>query len=325
MKKKGGLVLSLSVSGIAVFWLVQKVSLQEAAQAMQQVNYFWWMSSALIYLVGFFPRGVRWRLMLSAVKKVSFFDSTRIVVLGYAANNLLPFRLGEVVRAYVMGNKNNISRITCIGSIGAERVIDGIVIVSLLGISMISLTVSGDQAEVLKKIFLTCGAVFLSAICLLVLVLINAEKILKRGENIFGNTGVAILEKLIHSLSFFRTRKILINILILSIFIWLIEGAMFVLILWDMGFKNPLTTGYFCLGIINLGILLPSAPGYVGVYQAAAVFAFLAIGYGESAGLSYGLLVHIAQYVPITIIGIIIFIHFGYRANEFYKTVTRTS
>jgi uncharacterized membrane protein YbhN (UPF0104 family) len=104
----------------------------------------------------------------------------------------------------------------------------------------------------------------------------------------------------------------------------LIEGAMFVLIAWDMGLKDPIASGYFFLGIINLGILLPSAPGYIGVYQAASVFAFLALGYSKSEGLAYGLLIHIAQYLPVTIVGVLIFIHFGYRFSELYKTVSYT-
>jgi uncharacterized protein (TIRG00374 family) len=325
MKKKIGLVISLAISGIAIFWLIQRVNLREVEQAMKQINYFCWFSAALIYLLGFLPRGLRWQLMLSTIKKVSLADSTQIVALGYAANNVLPFRLGEVVRAYIMGNKNNISKITCLASIATERVIDGIVLVSLLGLSMIFLSVTIQSAEALKHILFTCGAIFLSAVFIMVLVLIFSEKALQIGKSFFGHIGVEILEKLIHSLSFLRTKKILFNIVLLSIIVWLIEGAMFVLILWEMGLRNPVTGGYFCMGIVNMGILLPSAPGYVGVYQAASVFAFLALGYSESAGLAYGLLVHIAQYIPITIIGGFIFIHFQYRFSEFYKTILRTS
>jgi uncharacterized protein (TIRG00374 family) len=125
MKKKGGLILSLGVSIAAIIWVMQKVNIQSVAEAMKQTHVIYWVSAILIYLIGFFPRGLRWQLMLSKIKSVSFSDSTQIVILGYAANNLLPFRLGELVRAYVMGIKNNISKITCLGSIGAERVMDG--------------------------------------------------------------------------------------------------------------------------------------------------------------------------------------------------------
>ncbi len=83
--------------------------------------------------------------------------------------------------------------------------------------------------------------------------------------------------------------------------------------------------GLFCLGITNLTILLLSAPGYVGVFQAASVFAFLALGYSESTGLAYGLIVHLAQYVSITIIGFLVFDRFGYRFGEFYKTISSTT
>jgi len=322
MKKKSGLILSLGVSGIAVFWLIRKVNFQEFELAVKQVNYLCLFSASLIYLLGFFPRGLRWQLMLSTIKKITLTDSTQAVVLGYAANNVLPFRLGELVRAYAMGNKNNISKVTCLGSIAAERVLDGIVIVSLLGLSMISLTALIQQAQALKHILLTSGFIFLFAVFSLILTLVYSEAILKLWKRFLGQTGLAVLGKIIHSLSFLRSRKILFQVIFLSIVIWLIEGAMFVLILWAMNFENPVSAGYFCLGIINLGILLPSAPGYIGVFQAASVFAFLTLGYHESAGLAYGLLVHLAQYIPVTLIGIFIFIRFGYRFSEFYNTIS---
>jgi len=325
MKKKSGFILSLIVSGIAIIWLIQKVNIQEFQHTIKQINYLWWLFSALIYLFAFFPRGLRWQLMLSTIKKVPLADSTQVVVLGYAANNLLPFRLGEIVRAYIMGNKNSISKITCLGSIVAERVIDGIVIVCLLGMSMILLTSTIQQTEALKQIFFTSGIIFLSAVFLLILILIYSKTILKIGKRFFGQSEQAFLEKIVNSLNFLRTKRILFQTLLLSIFVWLIEGAMFALVLWVMGFKNPVAMGYFCLGIVNLGILLPSAPGYIGVYQAASVFAFLALGYSESAGLAYGLLIHTAQYIPITLIGITIFHRFGYRFSNFYKNISGTT
>jgi len=324
MRKKSGLILSIGISGIAVFWLISKVNLDEVEHAVKQINYFWLLSSAFIYLLGFFPRGLRWQLMLSKIKKVSVADSTRIVIIGYASNNLLPFRLGEVVRAYIMGNKKNISKITCLASIATERIIDGIVILFLLGASMVFLTSVIQQTEALHQILLTGGVVFLSAVILLILVLLFSEAIPKIWKSYIGHTGLAFIEKTIHSLSFFRSRTILFQTLFLSILIWLIEGLMFVLILWSMGFNHPVATGYFCLGIINLGILLPSAPGYIGVFQAASVFAFLALGYSESSGLAFGLLVHFVQFIPVTLIGIIFLSHYGYRFNEFYKAVSST-
>ncbi len=322
MKKKSGLIISLGISFIAIIWLLQKVNWPEVEQAFKQVNFFWWLASAFLYLLGFFPRGLRWQLMLSTVNKVSIKDSLQIVVLGYASNNILPFRLGEVVRAYIMGTKNNMSRLTCLASIAAERIIDGIVILSILGISMISLTAAIQHTGRIQQILLTGGAVFLSAVITLILLLVFSDRILKIWKSVIGQTGLVPLEKIINSFSFLRTRKILFQVLTLSILIWLLEGGMFILILWVMDFNNPVAMGYFCMGIINLGILIPSAPGYVGIFQAASVFSFLALGYGESTGLAYGLLVHLAQFIPITLIGIFIFIRFGYSFGSFYKSIS---
>ncbi len=317
MKKR--FILGLLLSSIAIFWLIQKVELNEVIDTIRDVNYFFFVSAGIIYLVGFLPRGLRWQLMLSTVKKVSVSDSTQTVVLGYAANNILPFRLGEVVRAYAMGNKNNISKITCLGSIATERVLDGIVIVSLLGISMLSLTDRIQGMRVTNQIFLIGGTIFLLSILVLFIMAKFSEVILKLWKNIIGNFGYGFLEKMINSLKFFRSKGLLFKVSLLSITVWLIEGSMFVLILWIMGLENPVIMGYFCLGIINLSILLPSVPGYFGVYQAASVFAFLTFGYSKSTGLAYGLIIHLAQYIPITLAGVVIFLKFGYKFSDFYN------
>lgn len=321
MKGKKRFILGLLLSGVAIFWLIQKVDINEVAGAIKDVNYFFFILAGMIYLLGFLPRGLRWQLMLSTVKKVSVSDSTQTVVLGYAANNLLPLRLGEIVRAYVMGSKNGISKITCFGSIATERVLDGIAIVSLLGISMLSLTGRIQEMTVTNQIFLIGGTIFLLLILILFIMAKFSEAILRLWKSIIGNFGYDFLEKIINSLEFFRSKGLLFKVSLLSIIVWLIEGSMFVLILWVMGLENPVMMGYFCLGIINLSILLPSVPGYFGVYQAASVLAFLTLGYSESTGLAYGLIVHFAQYIPITLTGVVIFSRFGYAFGDFYRTI----
>jgi uncharacterized protein (TIRG00374 family) len=325
MKKTGGLIVSLGISGVAIVWLVSKIDLLEVRLVVQQMNLTWVAAAAGIYLIGFLPRGLRWQLMLSTVKQVSLPESTRVVVMGYAANNILPFRLGEVVRAYIMGNKNNISRTTCLGSIATERIIDGIVILLLLGGSMVFLPSAVQREEGLQKILLTGGVVFLAAVAVLALVLVFSEKIPGLWKKHIGTRGLAFIEKSIHSVSFLRSKHLLLQTISLSILVWLFEGLMFVLILWAMGIDNPVASGYFCFGIINLGILIPSAPGYVGVFQAASVFSFLALGHSEASGLAFGLLVHFLQFIPVTLVGIAIFLRYGYRFNEFYKAVSGTS
>jgi uncharacterized protein (TIRG00374 family) len=322
MKKRTGLILCMGISCIAIVWLIQKVDWRDVQHTVRQVNVFWLISAAIIYLLGFFPRGLRWKLMLSPSGSVPLSESTQVVMLGYAVNNLMPFRLGELARAYLMGIKSNISKITCLGSIAAERIIDGIVIVMLLGLSSIFLTTTSRHADASGEVLLLGALIFLCAAIFMILSLTFSDAIIDSWKRLFGQRGLSFIENIIQSLVFLRTRRLLLRILILSVLIWLLEGSMFVLILWVMNYPHPVLAGYFCFGFVNLGILAPSAPGYFGVFQAASVFAFLSLGYSESAGLAYGLLVHLAQYIPITIIGVILLIRYGYRFGEFYKSIS---
>ncbi|MEM3101468.1 MAG: lysylphosphatidylglycerol synthase transmembrane domain-containing protein [Candidatus Nitrosotenuis sp.] len=321
MKAKGKLIFGLLLSSIAILWIIWKVDFREVVETIKHINFFFFIFAGIIYLIGFLPRGLRWQLMLSTITKVSVYDSTETVVLGYAANNLLPFRLGEVVRAYVMGNRNNVSKVTCLGSIATERIFDGVVIVSLFGLSILYLEGEIHEMTVLNQIFFAGGVIFLLSIFSLFIFVKFSEIVLRLWKKTFGSFGQDFLVKVLKSLEFFHNKGLLLKVLILSIIIWLIEGSMFVLILWVMGLENPVIMGYFCLGVVNLSILLPSVPGYFGVFQAASVFAFLTLGYSKSTGLAYGLIIHLAQYIPITLAGVVVFFKFGYKFNDFYKTI----
>jgi uncharacterized protein (TIRG00374 family) len=108
------------------------------------------------------------------------------------------------------------------------------------------------------------------------------------------------------ALAFFRDPKRALGVVILSALVWLVEGSVFVLVISSLGVKDPWMAGYFMLAIVNLGILLPSAPGYVGVFQACGILAFEALGLPREQGLAASLLIHICQFLPITVIGLLL-------------------
>src|SRR5690349_15122766 len=93
-----GLVISLAIVAL----LLWRVDLTGVLRDIRQLGWVHWGIGAGIYLTSFLPRGWRWKIMLPESDRLPLGWVTRAVVIGYAANNLLPFRLGEVVRSYIV-------------------------------------------------------------------------------------------------------------------------------------------------------------------------------------------------------------------------------
>lgn len=267
-----------------------------------------------IYLSGFMMRGWRWRVLLGrgAVGAwLGLWTATGGVVIGYAANNLLPGRLGEVARAEAIARRCGVDRVTALASILVERVLDGLALVFLLFLGAWGRDLP-PWADVVKWSGL---GIFIGALAFLAgvgatgpwwrariagLVVTVQRPILRSCLNLAtrGLEGVMLL---------WRDRWLPPVLFGASLLVWSIEGAMFWAGFWALGIPESARSAAFLLGIVNLGLLIPSSPGNLGVFQYFSVLGLQALGSSRTVALNYGLLLHACQYVPITLIGLLLF------------------
>ena len=125
-------ILGFVLSFAAIFWLFLKVDLALLRKSFLDLETVWLSVMALIYLCGFVIRGIRWRFMLLPIKQVGIRIATEGVFVGYTGNNILPARAGEFLRAIFLGNRESISKMSVLGTVFMERILDGLVIVGIL-------------------------------------------------------------------------------------------------------------------------------------------------------------------------------------------------
>src|SRR3990172_3660263 len=111
------------------FW---RTDLGELGAALAQANYWWVVPAVAIWFVSAAFRSLRWHYLLRRLANLSTRTLYPIVIIGYMANNLLPLRTGELVRAYVLGERHGVSKMSALGTIAVERVFDGVVLVGFL-------------------------------------------------------------------------------------------------------------------------------------------------------------------------------------------------
>ena len=124
--------IGMAISLIALVWAFQNIHLAEVWTELQKIHYLLLVPSFLLVLFSLWARAVRWRLLFHPTPYLNLLRFFFIVNIGYLANNLLPLRAGEFVRAYLVGNAAGISKARAISTVLVERVMDTMVVVLFL-------------------------------------------------------------------------------------------------------------------------------------------------------------------------------------------------
>jgi uncharacterized membrane protein YbhN (UPF0104 family) len=163
-------VLGLAFGAVTLFAATRGVSTADLKLAFSRVD-GWWVGAALAAYAAALPmRGFRWALLLNQISPESQTTALEATIVGFAANYLLPARLGELFRADYLKRISGLSRTAAIGSIGVERTVDGLTVLGLLALGLIWSGIGADfghgaiRSMMLLGVLIFGGvAVFLSA------------------------------------------------------------------------------------------------------------------------------------------------------------------
>lgn len=307
-----GIILSVIFLGLALY----TVNLDELRKALASANYLFVLPAVLITLTGYILRTLRWKLILDPTKRIPVRRLFPVLMIGFMMNNVLPARLGEFARAYTLGNRENISRTLSLTTILLERVLDGITLLLFLGVVSVLLPPPpGTDYQRVQYIQMVALAIFAIAAGGIVLLLVReswfwaiARFFTHRLPGRFGTRIEALLQSFVMGLHALRSPRRLLGIAIVSILVWSCEAFSYLLIM--EGFNLGLTpfafasAAIFLLVIVNLGIMVPSGPGYVGTFEAFGKLALLPFGVSTAVATAIPVVSHVAQWLLVTGIGI---------------------
>ena len=164
----------MGVAGTALFLglFFWRTDLGELADALAKADY-WWVGPAVgLWFVAAWFRSLRWRYLLLHLEGISTAALYPVLVVGYMANNLLPLRTGELVRAYILGERHRVSKLSALGTIALERLFDGLVLVPVLVLVGVFLGFSSD----LRVLAIAMAAVFAVALALFLAVATSPQR-----------------------------------------------------------------------------------------------------------------------------------------------------
>ncbi len=303
--------LGLLISALFLAFAFRGQDLGGIRDALRQADYVWLLPALACYFAGVWVRAIRWSVLLRPVVRVRARDVFPIVVVGYTANNVLPLRTGEFVRAYLLGQRHGVRKTAALATIAVERLFDGL---TMLGFMLAATSVISFTAPLRR---LAVGAFLLFAGILAVLVVLTLagagrDRLLRlvlrplpagvaaRFERLAGSflSGLGVL-----------TRKTDLALVAgTSLLAWGLEASMYGTIARGFGGELAAAMGVAAIllttGVANLATLIPASPGYVGTFETGVLLVVDgALGVPEAVALSYAILVHAALYLPITLWG----------------------
>ncbi len=303
--------LGLAISAVFLAIAFRGQQPAEVWAILRQADLAWLVPALVLFAIGVLVRAVRWSVLLRPVAPLSAREVLPVLLAGYTANNILPLRTGEIVRAFLLGSRFGVRRSAVLGTIAAERLFDGL---TMLGFLLAAMTVVSPTPE-LRRIAVAAALVFALAIAVLAAMLLAGDAWRRRLDLVLrplppGLAGRirSIASAFLEGLGALSRRGDLALVTATSVVAWGFEVAMY----WALGraFGDPLAAlltpaaSVLTTAVANLATLVPAAPGYVGTFEAGVRLVVEgALGAPRALTLSYALLVHAALWFPVTVVG----------------------
>ncbi|MCX7919608.1 MAG: flippase-like domain-containing protein [bacterium] len=331
--------IGLIISVLCIIYFIKGINWREAWQIMRTAQYIWLIPATVVFLFSFWLRAVRWQIFIDPVKHLPVKRLLPSLMIGFMGNSVLPARLGELIRPYVLGKKEKLSISAALATVVIERIFDGICMLFLLAIVLLffapTISSSTDSFISLPKIqaiSYTFLAVNIAILFFLYLLKKYPEKLVALFTKLFGFLPEHWLEKLTHLLYSFvdglhilHQPKQIILASFYSLAVWLTVALEILFVQYAFGLGSlSWSAPIFVMIIIAIGVMLPSAPGYVGPYHAACRSALVLLGVDVNIAVGFAVILHASQVIPIIAIGFYYLWREGLSLSEVSNSVTST-
>ena len=312
--KKWQVGLGVLISIVFIWFALRGLHLDEFWDSVKQANYIWLVPGIGVYFVGVWVRAWRWHYLLGPIKKIPTKTMFPITAIGYMGNNIYPARAGEALRAVILKRKEGVSVSASLATIIVERIFDGVVMLAFVFVNLPELArLTGSSGFVgnIQQVAVIGTGVFLGALAVFLLAAMFPRVTEKFGLWFIDRLTpkrlheriISLMNKFLDGLASLRSPFNVLMVFFTSVIIWLLETGKY----WFVMHAFDFSVSFFALmlmnGIVNLATTIPSAPGYIGTFDAPGIAVLTAYGVEHSVAAGYTLVLHVALWLPITLLG----------------------
>ena len=296
--------LGIGISLLAGFILLRSVDVGAALDVLAGADLRWVALMLVTSLIDVGARGARWRWLLRPIKVIPYRRMLGYTYIGYLANNVLPARLGELVRSHAAGEGEGLSRTTVLGTVVVERIVDTVIVVGLAALSVVVLSVRGimTSAVLLGAAFVALLVIGLG-VAMALHRLPGADRVsafMARWPRI-----VDLASRLREGLAVAGKPGTLLGAVVFSAIAWTASILTFLAAGQAIGIELSLAQGALLTSGIALAMIVPSGPGYLGTFELTAVGILTTFGVDPDAAFAMALLAHAMNLVVTSVGGVI--------------------
>ena len=306
-------IFGIAISGALLLWALRGVDLAEVAARLRAARPLPLAIAAVLATLTFPVRLVRWRLLLRRDDggTLPVLPMWHAVAIGFMANNLLPFRAGEMVRVVAATRLARTGFGAAFSSIAVERIFDALTVVALLSVGLLAsslphgVTIGGISLAQAARVSGALAGVALGAAALLVAFPQAAEGVVRRVLPGGGLTDriVAMIEGIRTGLSALRSPGRLVGVVFWSLALWTLNALSFWIAFSAFSIPVDYAGALVLQGILVVGISVQLAPGFLGQFEAAIVAALALYGVSNDVASSYAIAYHAVTFLPIVLLG----------------------
>jgi uncharacterized protein (TIRG00374 family) len=296
--------LVITTTFLAIFLV--RTDFDEIRDAFSGADYALAVAGVPLYFIGYWFRAFRWRLLLRPIKDVPTTRLYPVVLIGLMSNNVAPARIGELVRAYLVGQREGIDKSAAFGTIALDRLYDGLTLVAILGVMVL---ISGADTGV-KSLGLGAAAIFVAGTAVLVAMAMSPtvvrgwlSRVVRFLPERIGGRVEGILDSFLSGLAGVRSPSILLLGAGASLASWLLEAGMYFVV----GEAFHLNVGFEAYLVVvsaaNLALSVFASPGGVGPFEVTTREVLLFFNVGGAPASAYAIALHALLLAPVIAVG----------------------
>lgn len=318
-------IIGLLVSIFFIVLILHQIDLNKSFAALKSFNLSYIPLIIPVYYLAFIFRSYRWKIILSEYRHLKIRSLISSLFIGFTANAILPARMGEFYRAHLFGKKEDIKRGTVFASIILERIIDGTVLFLMLlfliyflyskpwlfklatvvgfifvgGFIFLLLFAKFGRSEVFLQ---KSGILFLKNlfnICLTKLPY-SVQNLVDKSKDGF----LYLLHSFIDGLDIFHHPTLLFKTFLLTILVWLCEGATMMLVIKSFGISINLFSALFVMCVTAFSTMIPAGPASIGPYQWGYILALSVFAVNKDVAFTVSIINQLIAIILISAAGL---------------------
>jgi len=301
------------ISAAILYLAFHRIDFRLLLENLQGANYLYLIPIVFIIFLSMALRALRWGYLLLPIKKIGFPNLFASILIGFMANNVLPVRMGEFVRAYIIGRSERIRKSASFGTVVVERLFDGFTVLGLLLVVLNFLHLPPGNAA-FKKGLLVGGyitmAIYGFAFAVLFIIKTQTRWSLKTAlfftrpfPSRVAKSGISGIKSFKEGLLSVDSPKTIVIAFLYSLLIWAAFTYSIYLTGIAFGLTLSVTAAVTVLLAICLAMMIPSTPGFIGPYHASVAYALVLYNIPLEKALSLSLVFHATNFIPITLAG----------------------